>query len=213
MFTRSRLVANGSIQLEGVDVDEILRHGIDTTYLLLYIDDIVLTASSHALLQQIITSLHQEFSMTDLGSLNYFLGIFVTRDSSRMFLTQKKYVVEILERAHILAALKRILSPTTRRSTSGYCVFLGNNLLSWSSKRQLTRSCSSAEAEYHGVANVFAEICSLRNLLRELHTPLSSAMLLYVIMSEFFMFLPIISMRTSSLKVYLPYYLRSFTPV
>ncbi|GKD18170.1 ribonuclease H-like domain-containing protein, partial [Tanacetum coccineum] len=76
-------------------------HGIDTTYLLLYIDDIVLTASSHALLQQIITSLHQEFSMTDLGSLNYFLGIFVTRDSSRMFLTQKKYVVEILERAHM----------------------------------------------------------------------------------------------------------------
>ncbi|GKG48384.1 ribonuclease H-like domain-containing protein, partial [Tanacetum coccineum] len=67
--------------------------------------------------------------------------------------------------------------PTIRRWTSGYCMFLGNNLLSWSSKRQLTLSCSSAEAKYCGVANADAETCWLLNLLCELHTPLSSATL------------------------------------
>ncbi|GJS27466.1 ribonuclease H-like domain-containing protein [Tanacetum coccineum] len=176
------LVANGSTQLEGVDVDEtfspvvkhgtiwtrslywlkqaprawfwrfasyitrvgfhhgrcdtslfIYRQGMDTAYLLLYVDDIVITASSSDLLQRIIRSLHQEFAMTDLGLLNYFLGISVTRDSSGMFLFQKKYDVEILERAGM----------------------------------------------YRGVANAVAETCWLRNLLRELHTPLSSSTLVY----------------------------------
>nr|GEZ22705.1 ribonuclease H-like domain-containing protein [Tanacetum cinerariifolium] len=55
--------------------------------------------------------------------------------------------------------------------------FLGDNLLSWSSKRQQTISRSSAEAEYRGVANVVAETAWLRNLLRELHFSLSAATL------------------------------------
>nr|GEX68341.1 ribonuclease H-like domain-containing protein [Tanacetum cinerariifolium] len=69
--------------------------------------------------------------------------------------------------------------PTTWRSTSGYCVFFGNNLLSWSAKRQPRLSHSGAEAEYRGVANAVADTCWLRSLLRELHTPLSFATLVY----------------------------------
>ncbi|GKA75417.1 ribonuclease H-like domain-containing protein [Tanacetum coccineum] len=82
---------------------------------------------------------------------------------------------------HHFSALKRIglvaLLPEDRLQDTVY--FYGNNLLSWSSKRQSTLSRSSAEAEYCGVANAVVEKCWLRNLLLESHTPLPSATLVY----------------------------------
>lgn len=59
-------------------------------YLLLYVDDIVLTTSSTTLLQHVIASFHQEFSMIEIGLPNYFLGIYVVPSSSGMFLSQEK---------------------------------------------------------------------------------------------------------------------------
>ncbi|GKF42539.1 ribonuclease H-like domain-containing protein, partial [Tanacetum coccineum] len=93
--------------------------------------------------------------------------------------------------------------PAIRRSTSGYRVFLDNNLLSWSSKCQPTLSRSSVEAEYHGVVNVVLETCWLRNLLRMLHTPLSSATLVYPVnVSVVFMsFNPVQHQHTKHIEI------------
>ncbi|GKB16775.1 ribonuclease H-like domain-containing protein [Tanacetum coccineum] len=61
-----------------------------------------MTASCPALLQQIIGSLNNEFDMTDLGALNYFLGISADRTPTGLFLSQKKYALQLLERAHMV---------------------------------------------------------------------------------------------------------------
>jgi hypothetical protein len=67
----------------------------------------------------------------------------------------------------------------TRWSTSGYVVFLGDNLISWFSKRQNTVSRSSAEAKYRVVANGVAQTYWLHQLLMELHSSLSGSTLVY----------------------------------
>ena len=59
----------------------IYRRDMDLAYLLLYVDDIVLTASMDQLLRYLTQQLHSEFAMTDLGALTFFLGISVTRIS------------------------------------------------------------------------------------------------------------------------------------
>jgi hypothetical protein len=75
------------------------RRGGDTTFLLLYVDDIVLTASSQSFLQRIIAALQREFSMTDMGALHHFLGISVDRRVDELFLSKKQYALDILDRS------------------------------------------------------------------------------------------------------------------
>ena len=59
-------------------------------------------------------------------------------------------------------------SVTDRRSTSGYCTFVGGNLVTWRSKKQNVVARSSAEAEFRAVAQGICEVLWLKRLLEEL---------------------------------------------
>ncbi|PKU64020.1 Retrovirus-related Pol polyprotein from transposon TNT 1-94 [Dendrobium catenatum] len=63
---------------------------------------------------------------------------------------------------------------TDRKSISGHCMFLGNNLVSWSVKKQITVAKSSTEAEYRALSAATSEVLWLRRLLAELQLPQTS---------------------------------------
>lgn len=71
-------------------------------YLLIYVDDILITCNNNAQLAQFIQQLRQKFSMKDLRPLHYFLGMDVQRIASYMYLTQSKYILDRLKKMNMI---------------------------------------------------------------------------------------------------------------
>jgi hypothetical protein len=66
------------------------------------VDDLILTGSSPTLIDHVKSTLHQQFDMTDLGPLHYFLGLQITQSASRIGISQPKYALDLLNRFHML---------------------------------------------------------------------------------------------------------------
>ncbi|KAG8503841.1 hypothetical protein CXB51_001949 [Gossypium anomalum] len=87
-----------------------------TLYVLVYVDDIVITGNSSDEINCFVQQLHNEFALKDMGELHYFLGIEVSRTSSGgLHLSQHKYIRELLDRGH-MSNVKSVHTPMVSSS-------------------------------------------------------------------------------------------------
>ena len=73
-------------------------------FVLIYVDDLLITGSSIHFIQTLAAQLKKEFALKALGHLGYFLGIEASRDANGIHLRQSKYILDILHRARMVGA-------------------------------------------------------------------------------------------------------------
>ncbi|MCO5571978.1 hypothetical protein L7F22_025729 [Adiantum nelumboides] len=139
--------------------DHTLYYKVQGKYIvlvILYVDDLILTESNEAMVEDVQSKLSKEFEMKDLGELHYILGIEVSRlKKGDIFISQQKYQSDLDSAANLV----------DRKSISGNAFFLGTGAISWSSKKQNTISLSSTEAEYIALTTSACEFIWLQRCL------------------------------------------------
>jgi hypothetical protein len=93
------LTSLGFIEAKSDTLLFILCRGPDMVYLLLYVDDIILTVSSSELLRHTIAALQREFAMKDLSPLHHFFNITIEHRSDGLFLHQRTNTLDVINHA------------------------------------------------------------------------------------------------------------------
>lgn len=86
----------GYVRCEADRCMYVRRQGNSVSYLLVYVDDIIVAAESQALVNSIKSKLMAEFKTRDLGDLKYFLGIKISRSEGKLYMSQTNYLKNVL---------------------------------------------------------------------------------------------------------------------
>lgn len=89
-------------------------HGSSTTIILAYVDDLLITRNDLTFVQHLKDELHKTFKIKDFGELKYFLGLEFTTTADGLYVSQRKYTLDILN-LYNMTHCKSTYSPQSQR--------------------------------------------------------------------------------------------------
>ena len=134
-------------------------------FVLIYVDDIIITGTHGDVIFMLIQKLKGEFAMKDLGPLHYFLGVQAFRDQNGLYLTQTKYISDILHRTKMVGA-KPYSAPTV--SGSKMSQFDGDPLSDGTEYRQIVGALQYCTLTRPDIAFSVNQLCQF------MHSPTSA---------------------------------------
>nr|GEY38137.1 hypothetical protein [Tanacetum cinerariifolium] len=149
----------------------------------IYVDDIIFGSTKKSWCDEFEELMKNRFQMSSMGELAFFLGLQVKQKEDGIFISQDKYVAEILKKFDFLS-MKTASTPIEtqkplvkdeeavdvdvylyRKSTTGGCQFLGRRLILWQCKKQTIVAISTIEAEYVVAAHCCGQFLWIQNQL------------------------------------------------
>ncbi|GKC42429.1 putative ribonuclease H-like domain-containing protein, partial [Tanacetum coccineum] len=131
-----------------------------------YVDDIIFGSTKKSWFDEIEALMKSRFQMSSMGELTFFLRLQVKQKEDGIFISQDKYVAEILKKfdfVSVKTASTPIETQKPLESTTGGCQFLGRRLISWQCKKQTIVATSTTEAEYVAAANCCGQVLWIQN--------------------------------------------------
>ncbi|GKD86647.1 putative ribonuclease H-like domain-containing protein, partial [Tanacetum coccineum] len=155
-----------------------------------YVDDIIFGSTKKSLCTDFEKIMHKRFHMSSIGELTFFLGLQVKQKEDGVFISQDKYVGEILKKFGF-SSIRTASTPIEtnkaltkhedgedvdihlysdyagakldRKSTIGGCQFFGSRLISWQCKKQNVVANSTTEAEYIDASHCCGQVLWIQN--------------------------------------------------
>ncbi|GJY30786.1 retrovirus-related pol polyprotein from transposon TNT 1-94 [Tanacetum coccineum] len=157
--------------------------GSDLLLVQIFVDDIIVASTNTVMCNEFANQMTTKFKMSMMGQMSFLLGLQISQSPRGIFINQSKYASEIVKKYGLLTtdSIDTPLSAyvlayadadhagcqDTSRSTSGSAQFLGDKLVSWSSKKQKCTTISSTEAEYIVLSGCCAQILWMRSQLTD----------------------------------------------
>jgi hypothetical protein len=153
------------------------KDGSVIAFLLLYVDDIVLTGNNSSFITQLILNLSKVFELKDMGTLSYFLGLQIQRSTKGLTITQTKYAIDLLTKHNMVHCSPCKTSCVPHVRLSAHC---GQPIADVHAYRSLVGALHYLTFTRPDISFAVHQVCQFMNAPSDIHLTAAKRILRYL---------------------------------